>query len=131
MMLRKIRIEVEEDSAEACVITLSKYEHAIQQQEAKRYQYLWPSDPEGHPAIEDNAWNIGVAARHFYNGELGREIVEEVIEYDPGLPGYRGRRVVTYNRIDTRHPVYTGDVQVTANANDEAVKLLSSMLPRG
>lgn len=129
-MLKKIRIEVEEDSAEACVETLSKYEHAVQQQEAKRYQYLWPVNEEGLPPIEDLPWRIGVAARSYYNGELGREIVEEVIEYDSGLPGYRGRRVVIYNRIDTRHPVYAGDDQATANANDVAVKQLSSMMPR-
>lgn len=129
-MLKKIRIEVEEDSAEACVETLSKYEHAIQQQEAKRYQYLWPCNEEGLPPIEDLPWKIGVAARLFYNGELGREIKEEVIEFDPTLPGYKGRRIVEYVRIDTRHPVYAGDDQATANANDAAVKLLSSMLPR-
>ena len=129
-MLKKIRIEVEEDSAEACVETLSKYEHAIQQQEAKRYQYLWPCTEEGLPPIEDLPWKIGVAARGYYNGELGREIKEEVIEFDPTLPGYRGRRIVEYVRVDTRHPIYTGDDQATANANDAAVKLLASMLPR-
>lgn len=127
-MLTKVRIEVEEDSAEACVETLSKYEHAIQQQEAKRYQYLWPCDTEGHPNIEDNAWKIGVAARHFYNQELGREIVEEVIEFDPSLPGYRGRRVLKFVRIDTRHPIYTGDNQATANANDAAIKTLAKAI---
>lgn len=128
-MLTRIRIEVEEDSPEACVETLSKYEHAIQQQEAKRYQYLWPSDLDGHPAIEDNAWKIGVAARHFYNEELGREIAEEVIEFDAKRDGgYRGRRVVTFTRVDTRHPIYSGDTQATASANDEAVKTLTKAI---
>lgn len=130
-MLRKVRIEVEEDTPEACVEALSKYEHAIQQQEAKRYQYLWPADPDGHPAIEDNAWRIGVAARHFYNQELGREIKEEVIEFDPSLPGYRGRRIVEFVRLDTRHPIYAGDIVASAAANEAAVKKLTKHLGLG
>lgn len=128
-MLIKVRIEVEEDSAEKCVETLSKYEHAIQQQEAKRFQYLWPCTSEGLPPIEDHAWKIGVAARCFYEEELGREVVEEVIEYDSTLPGYKGRRIVRYSRLDTRHPVYAGDIEATTISNEAAVKALGNLLP--
>jgi hypothetical protein len=127
-MLRKVRIEVEEHSAEACVEALNKYEHAIQQQEAKRYQHLWPVDEEGHPPIEDVPWKFGVAARRYYDDLLGREIREEVIEFDPLLPGYRGRRIAIYDRIDTRHPVYSDDKQATAEANDQAVRRLASIM---
>lgn len=130
-MLIKVRIEVEEDSAEKCVETLSKYEHAIQQQEAKRFQYLWPCTEEGLPPIEDHAWRFGVAARTFYNEELGRTIVEEVIEYDPKntIAGYRGRRVITFTRADTRHPIFAGDEEATVEANEVALDSLNRMLP--
>ena len=127
-MLKRIRIEVEEDSAEACVEALDKYEHSIQQQEAKRYHNLWPCDEEGLPPIEDLPWRIGVPARSFYNEELGREIIEEVIEYDSGLPGYKGRRVVRYARVDTRHPIYSDDARAAAKANQESVTTLQKML---
>ena len=125
-MLRRVRIEVEEPTAEACVEALNKYEHAIQQQEAKRYHHLWPIDESDH--IEDVPWSYGVAARRFYNDLLGREIVEEVIEFDAGGPYYHGQRDVRYDRIDTRHPVYSDDTEAVAAANDEAVKTLTSML---
>lgn len=125
-MLRKIRIEVEEATPEACVEALNKYEHAIQQQEAKRYHHLWPIDEEDH--IEDVPWSYGVAARRYYHSLLGREILEEVIEYDASGPYYKGRRIVTCNRVDTRHPVYADDPQAVAHANDEAVKQLTNMI---
>lgn len=125
-MLRKVRIEVEEPTPEACVDALNKYEHAIQQQEAKRFHHLWPIDEEDH--IEDVPWSYGVSARRFYNELLGREIVEEVIEYDSGGPYYKGRRVVRYVRIDTRHPIYSDDEQAVAQANDAAVKQFTKML---
>jgi hypothetical protein len=32
----------------------------------------------------------------------GREVTDEVIEYDPSLPGYKGRRAVVFRRIDIR-----------------------------
>lgn len=127
-MLKKIRIEVEEPTPEACVEALNKYEHAVQQQEAKRFHHLWPIDEEEH--IEDVPWSFGVSARRYYNDLLSREIEEEVIEYDSGGPSYLGRRVIIYRRLDTRHPIYSDDPQVTAEANDMAVKLLTNMLPR-
>src|SRR5688500_337531 len=85
-MLRKVRIEVTEPTAEACVDALNKYEHAIQQQEAKRYHHLWPIDEEDH--IEDVPWSYGVPGRRYYHEFLSREIVEEVIEYDSSRPCY-------------------------------------------
>lgn len=129
-MLKKLRIEVEEASAEECVEALSRYEHAIQQQEAKRFQYLWPAqtDYEIVP-IEDLPWKIGSAARRYYGEELGREVREEVIEYDTTIPSYKGRRIIEYTRIDTRHPVYSGDNEATARANEEAVQALQRMMP--
>jgi hypothetical protein len=125
-MLKRIRIEVEEPTPEACVEALNKYEHAIQQQEAKRYHHLWPIDEEDH--IEDVPWSYGVAARRYYNDLLGREIAEEVIEYDVTGPYYKGRRIVLYKRLDTRHPVYSDDPQAVAEANDQAVKTLQKVL---
>jgi hypothetical protein len=110
-MLTKIRIEVEEETAEACVEALWKYEHEIQTAEAKRYHDCWPVaggvDESGEAWAEDNfpknhPWSDGVVERSFFNGELGRELVEEVIEYDDGLPGYRARRVVKFIRVDMR-----------------------------
>jgi hypothetical protein len=122
-MLTRVRIEVEEDTAEACVEALWKYELALQQQEVRRYRDLWPvtltdeperkaSRGEALPEIAnateaeyptpDEPWSVSVEDRTGYDELLGREIHEEVIEYDATLPGYRGRRVVAYDRVDTR-----------------------------
>lgn len=123
-MLRRIRIEVEEETAEACVEALWKYEHALVQQEVRRYRYRWPVSLVDEPEIRDGAgqllpintaeldareyptpdqpWSDDIASRSFANEQLGRELHEEVIEFDEGLPGYRGRRVVSYTRVDTR-----------------------------
>lgn len=110
-MLTKFRIEVEEDSPDKCVETLTKYEHALQAQEVKRYAAYFPVSirSDGEPTEDerrlgdlDHTWDVGVQERNFFNGEVGREVIEEVIEFDPNLPGYRGRRVVAFTRIDTR-----------------------------
>lgn len=114
-MLTKFRIEVEEETAEACVEALWKYEYEIQRAEAKRYHDLWPveggvrENPDGsHESwVEDNypkdhPWSDGVVPRSYFNDELGRDLIEEVIEYDESIPGYRGRRVVRFDRVDTR-----------------------------
>ena len=121
-MLTRVRIEVEEESAEACVEALWKYEHAIQIAEARRYVHLWPvtvtasrsSDPEPEPVdaevqygIREHPWEDSVVPRSFFNSELGRELVEEVIEFDEGLPGYRARRVVRFTRVDMRRSTFT------------------------
>ena len=120
-MLTRVRIEVEEDTAEGCVEALAKYEHAIQQQEARRYRDQWPisatldTRPEGESHVNssedeystpDHDWSDPIAERDFYNEQLGREIYEEVIEYDPGLPGYKGRRVVGFKRLDSRREIF-------------------------
>lgn len=124
-MLTRVRIEVQEDTAEACVEALSKYEHAIQQQEARRYRDEWPvtvtvgdkipatkdqpayvateeSDPADEYPTPDQPWEDGLDHRGFFNDHFGREITEEVIEFDATIPGYNGRRVIAFNRVDTR-----------------------------
>lgn len=55
---------------------------------------------EGHPTTIP--WGHAPVKRDFFNEQLGREVTDEVIEYDKALPGYRGRRVVQLRRIDTR-----------------------------
>ena len=120
-MLTRVRIEVEEETAEACVESMAKYEHAIQQQEARRYRRWWPisatldtrpggeshvNTPEDGYPTPDHDWDDPLAERDFYNEQLSREITEEVIEYDSSLPGYKGRRVVVFTRIDTRSSIF-------------------------
>lgn len=111
-MLRKLRIEVEEATPDECVETLTKYEHALQAQEAKRYGAYFPVQSDDPPRRLDHTWDEQVDARDFFNSELGREVLEEVIEYDPSLPGYRGRRVVAFQRIDTRPGRHSFEFQV-------------------
>lgn len=119
-MLTRIRIEVEgEDSAAATEEALAKYEHAIQVMEAQRYGKVRMGGCRGEePAVGDAndptplhvrneaqlspAWAAPVVERGFYNDELGREVTDEVIEYDASIPGYKGRRVVQFRRVDTR-----------------------------
>ena len=117
-MLTRIRIEVEgEDSAAATEEALTKYEHVIQVMEANRFGLLRKGSargeealarPEGQSAYEANVlqthagWGVRVDERGFYNEVLGREVTDEVIEYDASLPGYKGRRVVQFRRLDTR-----------------------------
>jgi len=104
-MLTRIRIEVEgEDSAAATEAALTKYEHALQITEAQRHGIgviIEPGD-ERAPMFARDGWKQSVVDRGFYNEELGREVTDEVIEFDPSLPGYKGRRVVQFRRIDTR-----------------------------
>lgn len=117
-MLTRFRIEVQEETAEKCVEALMKYEHALHQQEVRRYRDWWPvtldgtssnSEPlpearssEDEYPTPEHPWSDGVVPRSFYNERLGREITEEVIEFVADGPFYRGRRVVTFDRIDTR-----------------------------
>lgn len=99
-MLTRIRIEVEgEDSAAACEEALTKYEHAIQTAEYERYVAAGREIKGTHTLP---VWSTPVVERNFYNGQLGREVTDEVIEYDASIPGYKGRRVVCFRRIDTR-----------------------------
>ena len=117
-MLTRIRIEVSgEDSARATEEALAKYEHVIHVAEASRHGLLRKGSARGEEALaveegqsvyEANllqlyaGWGVPVNERGFYGGELGREVTDEVIEYDPDLPGYKGRRVVQFRRVDTR-----------------------------
>lgn len=111
-MLKSVRIEVEEETAERCVEALWKYEHGIQVMEAQRFAGGWPIQlssggglpeiPEEQYRIHMHPWSDGVVPRSFFNGELGRELVEEVIEYDESIPAYRGRRVLRFVRLDMR-----------------------------
>ena len=112
-MLTRIRIEVEgEDSAAACEEALSKYEHALQETEIDRFRSLNEVDV---PKVPATRWSTPIAERDFYNGYHGREVTDEVIEYDPSIPGYKGRRVVQFKRVDTRGYV---------RASEEAAKEL-------
>jgi hypothetical protein len=106
-MLTRIRIEVEgADSAAACEAELTKYEHAMQVTEAQRFGIGYESHQTDQGASQSSAqhcpWEVSVESRDFYNPQLGREVTDEVIEYDSSLPGYKGRRVVQFKRIDMR-----------------------------
>ncbi len=94
-MLTRIRIEVsDEDSAAATSEALDNYESAVIAAEAERYRVLAPGDDEPE--------NLGAYVRQ----QLGREVTDEVIEYDASLPGYKGRRVVQFKRLDTRSDAF-------------------------
>lgn len=130
-MLTKVRIEVEEETAEACVEALWKYEHAMQLAEARRFMDCWPvsvssegpaTTPEEEYGIREHPWSHGLVQRSFFNAQLGRELVEEVIEYDEGIPGYRGRRVVRFVRTDMRSPFVPLRVKLgTVEAGSETI----------
>lgn len=96
-MLTRIRIEVsDEDSAAAVTEELDRYERAITASEETRYgRKLGQSAHE----ILDRTSPLRLDSPDDF---LGREITDEVIEYDPSLPGYKGRRVVQFKRLDTR-----------------------------
>src|ERR1043166_1857310 len=102
-MLKRIRIEVEEATAEECVSALNKYEHLLQIAEADRYGFV-----EEFDILKFPEWGTSTNERNFYNGQLSREITEEVIQYAPKdtVPrGYHGRRVVRFKRLDNRDPI--------------------------
>lgn len=101
-MLKRVRIEVEgEESAAACSMAFDRYEHALHVAEGDRFQI-------GGRTTE----------RDWAQDQLGREVTDEVIEFDPSVPGYRGRRVVRYERLDTR--TLTARVwSFESNPNDE------------
>jgi len=95
-MLTRIRIEVsDEDSAAATEQALDRYEAALHTQEAFRFGFIAPEPWE---------WGKLRAAdqKILASEDLGREVSDEVIEYDASLPGYKGRRVVCFRRLDTR-----------------------------
>lgn len=110
-MLARFRIEVEgAESASQCEEELNKYEHALQVAEAQRYGIGYEATEtvtEGRSSgsvksASFEPWSATTAERDFYNEQLGRKVTDEVIEYDSTMPGYRGRRVVHFKRVDTR-----------------------------
>jgi hypothetical protein len=117
-MLKRFRIEVESESPDACVEELWKYEHALQVTEAERYGLGYTDQS----FVVENVigWEATIAERSFYNERLGREVHEEVIEYDRKLPGYRARRVVAFIRLDTRSVLSYLDRPVPEPASGQA-----------
>lgn len=100
-MLTRFRIEVEERTAEQCVLTLANYERALKHEEVQRWA-LYTTEA-GKP-VPLNTPPTAIPNESLVDELLGRELVEEVIEFDEGLPGYRARRVVRLTRLDTRSP---------------------------
>lgn len=95
-MLTRVRIEVSgEDSSAAVVAALNKYEHALQVVEADRYRL------GSHESLAPD-WGTPVRDRDYVHALLGQEVTQEVVEFDPSSPGYKGRRVVKFTRVDTR-----------------------------
>jgi hypothetical protein len=85
-MLTRIRIEVsDEDSAAATTEALDRYERAVSESEAARF-----------------GMEAATIRKDVLADRLGRDVTDEVIEYDASLPGYKGRRVVCFKRLDTR-----------------------------
>lgn len=113
-MLTKVRIEVEEQTVAETVDALARYESAIMTAEAQRFDAQWPheyvADPLSHEArpLEprrvdpEPMYHWDLESLPDYALQLGRELIEEVIEYDPSLPGWKGRIVVAYRRLDGR-----------------------------
>ncbi|MGH8896322.1 MAG: hypothetical protein ACRDZ4_04685 [Egibacteraceae bacterium] len=101
-MLLRFRIEVLEGSADEAVAALTKYEHALHCVEMDRYDAAIGVNPRTRLIPR---WSSTVVDRSFFNEELGREITEEVIEYDNRNSGYRGRRVVHLNGQVAIRPV--------------------------
>lgn len=93
-MLSRIRIEVsDEETAAACEEGLDAYEGSIQRLEAKRFGFAVQY-------VDGGDWHDSETTD--YGDKLGREVTDEVLEYDPSIPGYKGRRVVQFRRLDTR-----------------------------
>jgi len=100
-MLSRIRIEVtDEDSAAATEEALTKYEYAAQAIEADRHGLFGAG--LAPPAAGTHWGGESELAMQQLAEKLGREVTDEVIEYDASIPGYKGRRVVCFRRIDTR-----------------------------
>ena len=60
--------------------------------------------------------------REFFEMELGSELIEEVIEYDKTLPGWKGRRVVEYRRLDMRDDHFQPIEPLDFNASGDNAK---------
>lgn len=83
----RVRAALAESAAEAHPKHLATVVRGLLVDEGEPVTYPW-----GHAPVD----------RDFYNEQLGREVTYEVIEYDASLPGYKGRRVVQFRRVDTR-----------------------------
>lgn len=109
-MLTKVRIEVEEQTVAETVDALARYEAALTVAEAQRYDTQWPHeyvvDPlqsgEHRRRDPEPSYHWDLAELPDYGFQLGRELVEEVIEYDQSIPAWKGRMVVAYRRLDGR-----------------------------
>lgn len=94
-MLTRIRIEVsDEDSAAATSQALDRYETALMDAEAARFELDGTDEtvtgPNGHPQFAES-----------HDVALGREVTDEVIEYDRKAGTYRGRRSSAPNTSTT------------------------------
>lgn len=101
-MLKRIRIEVEGESAAGVLAELDKYEHALQAAEAERFGLGLDHDPTDRPYERFENWGVSVHERHYFNEQLGREVTDEVIAFEPDGPNWVGRRVAVYRRLDLR-----------------------------
>lgn len=104
-MLTRFRIEVEESDATTCVESLDRYELMLHLAESSRYGLLYAGGDACELANEPftvEQWVHGQSRSSFHSEKLGREVTDEVIEFDVSLPGYRARRVVAFKRLDTR-----------------------------
>lgn len=97
-MLTRIRIEVSDEASTAAVSNeLDRYERALMASEAVRHGRKLPQS--AHEVL-DRTCDLQPDTE--LNDFLGREVTDEVIEYDASIPGYKGRRVVQFRRVDTR-----------------------------
>lgn len=104
-MLKRFRIEVEEVDATTCVESLNRYEGVLHMVECCRYGLLYAGGEMCEPANEPFTvpqWVDGESRSTFSSDKVGREVTDEVIEFDASLPGYKARRVVQFTRVDTR-----------------------------
>ena len=101
-MLTRIRIEVSDEASTAAVTDeLDRYERAITGSEATRFGRKLPQSE--HELLSRTS---PLRADPDLGAFLGREVTDEIIEYDASLPGYKGRRVVQFKRLDTRSDAF-------------------------
>jgi hypothetical protein len=99
-MLKRVRIEVEEHDPIETAEALLRYEHALVMCEVERYGLARSSDSQLFVP-----WSTPREERDWYALELHPQVTDEVISFME--PGYHtGRRVVMFQRVDTRDGVY-------------------------
>lgn len=97
-LLTRIRIEVSDEASTAAVTNeLDRYERAVMASEAMRHGRKLPQS--AHEVLDRTC---ELRPDPDLADFLGREVTDEVIEYDASLPGHKGRRVVRFKRLDTR-----------------------------